>query len=51
MSAVTFLASLLAAPVPLWLAVITIMASAAALHLTLARRQDSHARSLGHIDR
>lgn len=51
MSAVTFLASLLAAPVPLWLAVITIMASAAALHLTLTRRQDSHARSLGHIDR
>ncbi len=51
MSAITFLASLLAAPVPVWLAAVMMAAAAAVLHQTLTRRLDSHARSLGYMDR
>jgi len=51
MSAITFLASLLAMPVPVWFVLLAMLGLFAALHLTLGRRLDSHARSLGHMDR
>jgi hypothetical protein len=51
MSAVTSLVSLLAMPVPAWIALIAIAGLYAVNHVTLVRRLNSHARSLGHMDR
>lgn len=51
MSAVTSLASLLAMPVPAWIAVFAIAGLYAVQHVTVVRRLNSHARSLGHMDR
>jgi hypothetical protein len=51
MSAVTSLASLLAIPVPAWIVFLAIAGLYAVLHVTVVRRLNSHARSLGHMDR
>lgn len=51
MSAVTSLASLLAFPVPAWILLTAIAGLYAVLHVTVVRRINSHARSLGHMDR
>jgi hypothetical protein len=51
MSAVTSLASLLAMPVPAWIALLAIAGLYAVQHMTVVRRLNSHARSLGHMDR
>jgi hypothetical protein len=51
MSAVTSLASLLAIPVPAWIVLLAIAGLYAVLHVTVVRRLNSHARSLGYMDR
>ena len=51
MSAIAALASLLAMPVPAWIAFAAIAGLYAVQHVTVVRRLDSHARSLGHMDR
>ena len=51
MSAVTSLASLLAMPVPAWIALIGIAGLYAVQHVTVVRRLNSHSRSIGHMDR
>ena len=51
MSAVTSLASLLAMPVPAWIALIAMAGLYGVLHATVVRRLNSHSRSIGHMDR
>jgi hypothetical protein len=51
MSAVTSLASLLAIPVPAWIVLLAVAGLYAVLHVTVVRRLNSHARSLGYMDR
>lgn len=51
MSAFTSLANLMLVPVPAWIALVAIAGLYAVQQVTLARRLDSHARSLGHMDR
>jgi hypothetical protein len=51
MSAITSLASLLAMPVPAWLALAALAVFFAVQQVSVVRRLDSHARSLGHMDR
>ena len=51
MSAVTSLSSLLAMPVPAWIVLMAIAGFYAVQHLTVVRRLQSHARSIGHMDR
>ncbi len=51
MSAVTSLASLLAMPVPAWIALIAMAGLYAVQHVTVVRRLNSHSRSIGHMDR
>ena len=51
MSAVTSLASLLAMPVPAWIALIAMAGLYAVQQMTVVRRLNSHSRSIGHMDR
>lgn len=51
MSVISFLASLLAAPMPAWLMLAVMLGLFAWMQASLARRLASHARSLGHMDR
>ena len=51
MSAISFLASLLVMPMPAWFMVFIIGGLYLAHHITVGRRLDSYARSLGHLDR
>jgi hypothetical protein len=51
MSAVTSLASLLVMPVPAWIVVLAVAGLYAIQHVMVVRRLNSHARSLGHMDR
>jgi hypothetical protein len=51
MSSVMSLASLLAMPVPAWIIFLAIAGLYAIQHLSVVRRLNSHARSLGHMDR
>ena len=51
MSPVMSLASLLAMPVPAWIVIAAIAGLYAVQHLTVVRRLNIHARSLGHMDR
>jgi hypothetical protein len=51
MSPLTALSDVLTMPVPAWIALVAIGGLYAVQHLTVARRIDSHARILGHLDR
>ncbi len=48
---ITFLASLLSAPMPAWLMFAALLGLFAWMHVNVERRLRSHARSLGHMDR
>jgi hypothetical protein len=55
MSAVTSLTQILATPIPAWLTLLAIGVIAVAFYavqqISIVKRLDSHARSLGHMDR
>jgi hypothetical protein len=51
MSLITSLAELMTMPVPAWVALLAIAGLYTVQQVTVARRIDSHARILGHMDR
>lgn len=51
MSAVTSLVHVMTMPVPAWIVFVAIIGLYVVQHVTITRRVESHARSLGHLDR